>query len=79
METEIIDKLFLELSQISKEKTKREIELIGILSEVLNAWKTEANWGDGIDENHMPIYNRAMRRIDNLYISKDKTKSTTPI
>ena len=57
----------------TEEKTKREIELIGILSEVLNAWKTEANWGDGIDDNHMPIYNRAMRRIDNLYISKDKT------
>ena len=50
----------LELSQISKEKTKREIDLIFMLSGVLDAWKTEANWGDGIDENHMPIYNRAI-------------------
>jgi hypothetical protein len=67
METEIIDKLFLELSQISKAKTKREIDLIFMLSDVLDAWKTEANWGDGIDESHIRIYNRAMKLINPNY------------
>lgn len=47
METEIIDKLFLELSQFTKAKTKRELELEEEIEEVLK-WRNFD--GDGISD-----------------------------
>lgn len=41
METETIDKLFLELSQITKAKSKRELELEAVIKgalEISNLW-----------------------------------------
>lgn len=43
METEIIDKLFLELSQITKAKTKREIELEKDVEQLMNIIRIREN------------------------------------
>lgn len=37
METELIDKLFLELSQVTSARTQRELELIGDVEDLRNA------------------------------------------
>lgn len=60
METEMIDKLFLELSQVSKAKTEHELQLERLLKCVLEAWEQ-----DGVkDQNgHRQLYNRAFLRI----------------
>lgn len=39
METETIDKLFLELSQVTKATTKRETDLLAALSSIRNHWR----------------------------------------
>jgi len=67
METKQIDMLFLELSQFTSAKTEKELKLESILLQVLNAWETEANWGDGIDEKHKHIFNRAMKAVNKNY------------
>lgn len=60
LETETIDKLFLELSQITKAKTAREIYLERLLGLVLEAWKV-----DGVKDvdGHVQLYNRASLRV----------------
>lgn len=60
METEAIDKLFLELSQITKAKTERELQLEKLLGLVLDAWQI-----DGVKDQlgHCQLYNRAFMRI----------------
>ena len=60
METDMIDKLFLELSQVTKAKTKKELDLEGLLKCVLEAWEK-----DGIKDmdGHRQLYNRASHRI----------------
>ena len=70
MELEIINKLFLELSQIATAKTSRERELESLLAQALKAWKYEANQGDGILDKNMTVYNRAMKKIDPEYEPK---------
>lgn len=47
METEIIDKLFLELSQFTKAKTKRELEVGEGIEKILK-WRNFD--GDGISD-----------------------------
>lgn len=60
METEMIDKLFLELSQVSKAKTERELQLERLLKRVLEAWEQ-----DGVknQNGHCQLYNHAFLRI----------------
>lgn len=60
MEIEMIDKLFLELSQVTKAKTEKEIRLENLLKCVLEAWEK-----DGIkdQDGHRQLYNRASHRI----------------
>lgn len=57
METEIIDKLFLELSQVTKATTEKEISLKACLQFVLAAWEK-----DGVKDQHghIQLYNRMM-------------------
>lgn len=57
METEVIDKLFLELSQVTKAKTGRELALERTLISVLGAWKR-----DGISNayGNMLLYDRSL-------------------
>lgn len=59
LETETIDKLFLELSQITNAKTRKELLLEKVLNDVLLAWVDEANQGDGISDNHINTFNYA--------------------
>ena len=56
IETEIIDKLFLELSQVTNAKTKKELQLEQTLKSVLKAWKQ-----DGVKDKdgHVQLYGRA--------------------
>lgn len=56
IETEIIDKLFLELSQFTNVKTKKELQLERTLKSVLEAWKQ-----DGVKDKdgHAQLYGRA--------------------
>lgn len=60
LETEMIDRLFLELSQITKAKTARVLNLERLLGLVLEAWKA-----DGIKDvdGHVQLYNRALKRL----------------
>ena len=67
MELEIINKLYLELSQIATAKTKQELELESLLEQVLVSWRCEANQGDGILDTHIPVYNRAMKKINHNF------------
>ena len=64
MTTEIIDKLFLELSQMTTAKTAKELLLEDLLRRVLKAWSNDANQGDGIHEDDYPLYVIAMKTID---------------
>jgi len=59
METESIDKLFLELSQITKAKTKKEIVLENILRDVLKAWSDQARKIGNIEPRDMSLFKRA--------------------
>ena len=63
METEMIDKLFLELSQITTAKTDRELQLTRLLNMVLDAWAK-----DGISDRigHSQLYNRAYMKANSL-------------
>jgi hypothetical protein len=60
LETETIDKLFLELSQVTKAKTARVIHLERLLGLVLKAWEA-----DGIKDvdGHIQLYNRASLHV----------------
>ena len=60
METEMIDRLFLELSQVTKAKTEKELQLEKLLGLVLDAWQI-----DGVKDQlgHCHLYNRAFFRI----------------
>lgn len=63
LETEMIDKLFLELSQITKAKTARVMNLERLLGLVLEAWKA-----DGVKDvdGHIQLYNRALARLSGV-------------
>ena len=63
MDTEIIDKLFLELSQYTTAETENELHTKRLLRLVLDAWKHDADQGDGIMEEHIQLYNRAMKHL----------------
>lgn len=67
MQIKQIDMLFLELSQFTQVKTEKELKLERLLLQVLTAWETEANWGDGIHEKHKYIFNRATKAINKNY------------
>jgi hypothetical protein len=58
MDTENIDKLFLELSQVTKAKTQKEIELEKLIKIILCAWNEDGRSGKN---NH--IFNRASVRV----------------
>ena len=60
MKTEIIDKLFLELSQVTKAKTEKELALECLLRNVLKAWEK-----DGVKDKdgHCQLYNRAYFKL----------------
>lgn len=58
METQMIDMLFLELSQFSNAKTERELSLERLLCAVLEAWVKD---GVSNKEGHRQLYNRAYR------------------
>lgn len=47
METEMIDKLFLELSQVSKAKTRRELRLEAGIRNIVLTWKEYEEAEDG--------------------------------
>lgn len=64
METEHIDKLFLELSQVTKAKTSNELYLENLLYIVLEAWKNNVMLCDGFPDGDYQLYNRAMKRIN---------------
>jgi len=68
METRQIDLLFLELSQVTKAETERELQLKSLLSKVLEAWKKDADCGDGIHEKDVPLFNRAMKKVNKTYV-----------
>ena len=64
METEIIDKLFLELSQITNAKTRREIELESAIKSALNIemiWSPPS--GDIPKDEHLAEEYRALRHM----------------
>ena len=52
MELEVINKLFLELSQVATATTKREIDLVKQLSEVAVGKPYLKNRGDGVDGHY---------------------------
>lgn len=58
--TETIDKLFLELSQVTKAKTAKELSLERLLREVLKAWES-----GGVKDfpGHFQLYNRVLARL----------------
>lgn len=64
MECEIINKLFLELSQIATAKTERESQLETLLRQVIKAWESETNGGKAISKDNQVIYKRAKKRIN---------------
>ncbi len=57
MHLEVIDKLFLELSQFSTAKTARELELESTLKIAIMAWNE-----DGVTEKNSPLWNRLALR-----------------
>ena len=67
METEIIDKLFLELSQVTKARTQKENILEAYLVIVLQAWKD-----DGVKDQHghIQLYNRMFAKTHG-FVSED--------
>lgn len=62
LETETIDRLFLELSQVTKARTAREIAAIRLLVECepyITAIKTGHNW-NGPPDGHSALQRRIM-------------------
>lgn len=78
IETETIDKLFLELSQITKAKTNKELSLERLLESVLEAWKKEVMQGDGFPDGDYQLYNRAMKRLNRNYEPDESLKNYPP-
>ena len=66
METEIIDKLFLELSQFTSAKSKRELELESVIK---NALKIKSLWlpYNGWDKDHEGEAKALIRMRDDFY------------
>lgn len=48
---------------IGADQPVSNLALATTLAEVLNAWRTEGSWGDGIYEGHAAIYERAEEYI----------------
>jgi hypothetical protein len=64
METDMIDKLFLELSQVTNVKTEKEMQLERLLKRILDAWSED---GVSSKNGHAQLYNRAFVKIKHLY------------
>lgn len=63
MELNIINKLFLELSQVATAKTNKEILLENTLKKALRLWKSDANAGDGLRNADVSFFNYAAEMI----------------
>lgn len=58
MKNEMINKLYLELSEIATLKTKKELELETLLKCCIMAWNE-----DGIDKKHQNLFNRIAFKV----------------
>lgn len=79
METEIIDKLFLELSQFTQAKTIRELKLEAA---ILGALKISSLWLPAVETREE--YNNEVRALTKMYqdfcdMAKPHTPNTDPI